>query len=65
MKRTREIFGADFDIPSGSDKVDALEKLKFLAPLLGTAEDAYLINVGQLTQKDAYRIRIKGIRKIT
>lgn len=57
----RKIFGADFDIPRGTDGMDIREQLEKLSKFLPVAENAQLILIGNLEQKNAFRVRIKGI----
>lgn len=60
----RKIFGVDFDIPLGKEFADSMDirvELEKLSKFLPVAENAQLILIGNLEQKNAFRIRIKGI----
>lgn len=58
-----KIFGTDFDLPAGEKRIDAKSKLEHLIPYIQTAKKIELILVGQLEQKDAFRVRIMGIHE--
>ena len=61
MGKIYKIFGGDFDFYDQSKPIDILEKLRHLAKFLPMAESAEMCVIGGLEQKDAFRIRIKGI----
>ena len=62
-KVNKGITGGDFDFPRGTERIDILKHLESFAKAMPKAESAEMILIGQLEQKDAFRVRIKIVTK--